>query len=98
MIDTLCFTEERIDFTWPDDAPETQDPKTRSARSAQAQATPRGHLEIPSSESALMTISFLTFAVFLIKLVLVCQEKLTYLCSLGFIPINPAWEGGKEKR
>lgn len=30
-----------------------------------------GGMEIPSSETALMTISFLTLAVFLIKLVLV---------------------------
>lgn len=33
-----------------------------------------GGMEFPSSEGALMTISFLTFAVFLIKLVLVSQS------------------------
>lgn len=47
---------------WPDDGD-----STRFRRSAEA----RGHVEVPSSEGALMTISFLTFAVFLIKLVLV---------------------------
>lgn len=31
-----------------------------------------GGMEFPSAETALMTISFLTLAVFLIKLVLVC--------------------------
>ena len=56
--------EERIDATWPDD-----DSTRRRSRSADA--SPRGHVQFPSSESALMTISFLTFAVFLIKLVLV---------------------------
>ncbi|KAL0819329.1 hypothetical protein ABMA28_007461 [Loxostege sticticalis] len=60
----LANIAERIDAAWPDDEPKL--PRTRRA----AQATARGHLEIPSSESALMTISFLTFAVFLIKLVL----------------------------
>lgn len=30
------------------------------------------HVDFPSNEGALMTIGFLTFAVFLIKLVMVC--------------------------
>ncbi|RVE49779.1 hypothetical protein evm_005509 [Chilo suppressalis] len=59
----LANIEERIDAAWPDDTPSRQ---RRASRAA-----PRGHVQIPSSESALMTISFLTFAVFLIKLVLV---------------------------
>ena len=58
--------EERIDATWPDD-----DSAGARRRSRSAHASPRGHVQFPSSESALMTISFLTFAVFLIKLVLV---------------------------
>ncbi|VVC87747.1 unnamed protein product [Leptidea sinapis] len=67
-LDTLKNTilsniEYLIEHTWPDD----QSSSSRERRSAEA----RGHVEIPSSESALMTISFLTFAVFLIKLVLV---------------------------
>ncbi|XP_072929486.1 uncharacterized protein [Epargyreus clarus] len=54
----LSNIEERIEQAWPDDG------QRRRRRSA------RGHVEFPSSESALMTISFLTFAMFLIKLVL----------------------------
>ncbi|KAJ8723605.1 hypothetical protein PYW07_007585 [Mythimna separata] len=61
----LANIEERIDATWPDD-----DSAGARRRSRSAHATPRGHVQFPSSESALMTISFLTFAVFLIKLVL----------------------------
>ncbi|KAL4707366.1 hypothetical protein ACJJTC_005295 [Scirpophaga incertulas] len=53
----LANIEERIESLWPER-------RSRRRRAA------RGHLEIPSSESALMSISFLTFAVFLIKLVL----------------------------
>ncbi|CAG4956807.1 unnamed protein product [Colias eurytheme] len=58
----LNSIEYHIDRVWPDD----EEDRRRSARSAHE----HGHVEIPSSESALMTISFLTFAVFLIKLVL----------------------------
>lgn len=61
----LANIEQRIDSTWPDD-----DSANSRRRSRSAQASPRGHVQFPSSESALMTISFLTFAVFLIKLVL----------------------------
>ncbi|CAG9789559.1 unnamed protein product [Diatraea saccharalis] len=61
-IDNSFLLEERIDSAWPDDCL----PRQRRA----THATPRGYVQIPSSESALMTISFLTFAVFLIKLVL----------------------------
>uniref|UniRef100_A0A2H1W487 SFRICE_005120 n=1 Tax=Spodoptera frugiperda TaxID=7108 RepID=A0A2H1W487_SPOFR len=57
--------QDRIDATWPDD-----DSAGARRRSRSAHATARGHVHFPSSESALMTISFLTFAVFLIKLVL----------------------------
>ncbi|XP_028171854.1 spindle assembly checkpoint component MAD1 [Ostrinia furnacalis] len=59
----LANIAERIDTAWPDD-------ESVHSRQRRAAASPRGHVEIPSSESALMTISFLTFAVFLIKLVL----------------------------
>ncbi|XP_026743006.1 uncharacterized protein LOC113504771 [Trichoplusia ni] len=62
----LATIEDRIDETWPD-----EDGAGTRRHSRSAHASPRGHVHIPSSESALMTISFLTFAVFLIKLVLV---------------------------
>ncbi|CAH4034152.1 unnamed protein product [Pieris brassicae] len=59
--DTITASiEGHIDRLWPDDE------DGRSRRSTES----RGHVEVPSSEGALMTISFLTFAVFLIKLVL----------------------------
>lgn len=62
------FTAARIDATWPDD-----DVDVPHRRARATQTIPRDHhVQFPSSESALMTISFLTFAVFLIKLVLVC--------------------------
>ncbi|KPI92138.1 hypothetical protein RR46_13359 [Papilio xuthus] len=62
--DTLMANiEARIDSAFPDDSDDR-----RRRRSARLES--RGHVEFPSSESALMTISFLTFAVFLIKLVL----------------------------
>ncbi|CAH2238132.1 uncharacterized protein LOC120632200 [Pararge aegeria] len=60
----LTSIEDQIDRAWPND-PDARG-AARSTRSAQA----RGHVEFPSSESTLMTISFLTFAVFVIKLVL----------------------------
>ncbi|XP_047512906.1 uncharacterized protein LOC125054824 [Pieris napi] len=60
--DTITASiEGHIDRLWPDD-----EDSGRSRRSTES----RGHVEVPSSEGALMTISFLTFAVFLIKLVL----------------------------
>ncbi|XP_026486706.2 uncharacterized protein LOC113393838 [Vanessa tameamea] len=61
----LTSIEERVENIWPDDI-EHRGSRKRRARSAEA----RGHIEFPSSETTLMTISFLTFAVFLIKLVL----------------------------
>ncbi|CAD0204076.1 unnamed protein product [Chrysodeixis includens] len=61
----LANIEDRIEETWPD-----EDSAGARRHSRSAHASPRGHVHIPSSESALMTISFLTFAVFLIKLVL----------------------------
>ncbi|KAJ0173413.1 hypothetical protein K1T71_010562 [Dendrolimus kikuchii] len=64
----LTNIADRIDAAWPDDEHPKRAPSTRQSRSADA--TARGHVEFPSSESSLMTISFLTFAVFLIKLVL----------------------------
>ncbi|XP_059048321.1 uncharacterized protein LOC131843654 [Achroia grisella] len=60
--------EYRIETLWPDDTVDPKNTIRRKARAAQQMA--RGHVEIPSAESALMTISFLTFAVYLIKLVL----------------------------
>lgn len=33
------------------------------------------HMDFPSNEGALMTIGFLTFSVFLIKLILVCLKS-----------------------
>ncbi|KAG7297711.1 hypothetical protein JYU34_018428 [Plutella xylostella] len=60
--DTLLMNiEHRIDSAWPDGA---------AAEGARGRRSARGHVEFPSSEGALMSISFLTFAVFLIKLVL----------------------------
>lgn len=64
----ISSAEDRIEAEFPDDNI-AQSSRSRMSRSTQAQA--RGHVEFPSSESALMTISFLTFAVYLIKLVLV---------------------------
>ncbi|XP_046971415.1 uncharacterized protein LOC124538409 [Vanessa cardui] len=61
----LTSIEEQVENIWPDDI-EHRGSRKRRARSDGA----RGHVEFPSSESTLMTISFLTFAVFLIKLVL----------------------------
>jgi hypothetical protein len=68
MLYTHCvfFRRLAIVSAWPNDEAK----KTRYRRDTDEES-PRGHVEIPSSESALMTISFLTFAVFLIKLVLV---------------------------
>ncbi|CAH2094921.1 unnamed protein product [Euphydryas editha] len=60
----LTSIEEHFENVWPDDVEHRS--YSRRARSTQA----RGHVEFPSSESTLMSISFLTFAVFLIKLVL----------------------------
>ncbi|XP_063387720.1 uncharacterized protein LOC134673648 [Cydia fagiglandana] len=66
--DTIMVNiEDRIEYLWPDDTGGSAARRRRWSRSAEA----RGHhVEFPSSESALMTISFLTFAVYLIKLVL----------------------------
>ncbi|KAI8424699.1 hypothetical protein MSG28_006654 [Choristoneura fumiferana] len=67
--DTIMVNiEDRIESLYPDDSGPggSAARRRRWARSAEA----RGHVEFPSSESALMTISFLTFAVYLIKLVL----------------------------
>ncbi|XP_063367702.1 uncharacterized protein LOC134656112 [Cydia amplana] len=66
--DTIMVNiEDRIEYLWPDDTGGSAARRRRWSRSADA----RGHhVEFPSSESALMTISFLTFAVYLIKLVL----------------------------
>ncbi|XP_013135449.1 PREDICTED: uncharacterized protein LOC106100930 [Papilio polytes] len=57
----LADIDTRIESAFPDDD---------ERRQRRAAGVSRGHVEFPSSESALMTISFLTFAVFLIKLVL----------------------------
>ncbi|XP_063539415.1 uncharacterized protein LOC134748558 [Cydia strobilella] len=63
----MANIEDRIEYLWPDDTGGSAARRRRWSRSAEA----RGHhVEFPSSESALMTISFLTFAVYLIKLVL----------------------------
>lgn len=51
-----------------------QDRQKRSARNGHG----GGGIEFPSSETALMTISFLTLAVFLIKLVLVSVAHIRY--------------------
>ncbi|XP_013190941.1 uncharacterized protein LOC106135245 [Amyelois transitella] len=66
----MANIKHRIDTLWPDDSAKTPEvPRTMNKRSADT-ARGGGHVEFPSSESALMTISFLTFAVYLIKLVL----------------------------
>ncbi|XP_053613955.1 uncharacterized protein LOC128677268 [Plodia interpunctella] len=64
----MANIEHRIDTLWPND----DHSPTQSSRKVRSAETKRGggHVEFPSSESALMTISFLTFAVYLIKLVL----------------------------
>lgn len=60
----FVFTEERLKLLWPT---KEDGEKNRMRRS------PKGHhgMDHPTAETALMTISFLTLAVFLIKLVLV---------------------------
>lgn len=63
-------TEDRIKALWPAEVQEMEVQPRKSKRSK------RGVLDdsftsFPSNDGALMTISFLTFAVFLIKLVLV---------------------------
>lgn len=60
----FIFTEERLKLLWPT---KVDGEKNRMRRSL------KGHLgmDYPTAETALMTISFLTLAVFLIKLVLV---------------------------
>lgn len=60
----LKISEDRIKSLWP------STPVVRSKRGIM-DGHHGGGMEFPSSEGALMTISFLTFAVFLIKLVLV---------------------------
>lgn len=66
---SLPFTEERMRALWP--IPEKTE--TREYKDEHY------HMDFPSNEGALMTIGFLTFAVFLIKLVLVrchcCRSK-----------------------
>ncbi|GAB0095157.1 hypothetical protein DMENIID0001_105120 [Sergentomyia squamirostris] len=66
----LIEIEKRITALWPPDAPPRPPPKKRSKRHFDLSSGSEGHMEFPSSEGALMTICFLTFAVFLIKLVL----------------------------
>lgn len=45
--------------------------KSKVTRGAREYGKDESHMEFPSNEGALMTLSFLTFAVLLIKLVLV---------------------------
>lgn len=52
----------------------TQNIKPRHKRGLMS-SQHEGHMHFPSAEGALMTISFLTFAVFLIKLVLVTYSS-----------------------
>lgn len=49
-------------------------PLLRDKRSTWMEDKHGGGIDFPSAESALLTISFLTFAVFLIKLVLVSNS------------------------
>lgn len=64
----LKFSDDRIQNLWP------ATPIVRSKRGI-IDGHHGGGMEFPSSEGALMTISFLTFAVFLIKLVLVSVRE-----------------------
>lgn len=57
----FIISENRIKELWPT--------KRRNKRGIMG--TGESHMDFPSAEGALITISFLTFAVFLIKLVLV---------------------------
>lgn len=50
-------------------------PNPKNDRQAREYHQEEDHLDFPSNEGALMTIGFLTFAVFLIKLVLVTVLK-----------------------
>lgn len=70
---SIVSIEERLNMLWPSKL----DSSKRTKRGLWDSA---GHgTDFPSSETALMTISLLTFAVFLIKLVLVrpffCQRR-----------------------
>lgn len=57
----FCFLDERIKQLWPIE-------ENKQARDYSSHET---HVDFPSNEGALITIGFLTLAVFLVKLVLV---------------------------
>lgn len=61
-----AYLEERLKQLWP-----TQTEKKKRAKRGMMDGGGGGHMDFPSAETALMTVSILTFAVFLIKLVLV---------------------------
>lgn len=63
----LSYSEERLKQLWPTQTEE----KKRAKRGMMDGGGGSGHMDFPSAETALMTVSILTFAVFLIKLVLV---------------------------
>lgn len=82
-----AFTDERITNLW-----------TQSDETVARGYEDDGSMDFPSNEGALMTIGFLTFAVFLIKLVIVsnflflnkairsiifCPVPIKYFCSLS---------------
>lgn len=67
LCNPTLFPEKRINALWP----AVEEPPQRKRTKRHAMSGQDGHMDFPSAEGALMTICFLTFAVFLIKLVLV---------------------------
>lgn len=65
----ILSSETRIGQLWP--APITKQQRTKRSYHQETSGWHDSGMDFPSSEGALMTLSFLTFAVFLIKLVLV---------------------------
>lgn len=75
--------EKNIRSLWPSGSAQK-----RTSRTKREAEWSYGHsMDFPSSEGALMTISFLTFAVFLIKLVLVMTYNSLLLVGTHLISI-----------
>uniref|UniRef100_A0A7G3AYH9 Putative transcription dna-dependent n=1 Tax=Lutzomyia longipalpis TaxID=7200 RepID=A0A7G3AYH9_LUTLO len=80
----LVEIEKRISFLWP---PNDATPHRKSKRHIGGGS--EGHMDFPSAEGAFMTICFLTFAVFLIKLVLRTKSKIESVAVLRKNDNNP---------
>ncbi|XP_055700019.1 uncharacterized protein LOC129799816 [Phlebotomus papatasi] len=84
----LVEIEKRINALWP----AVEEPPRRKKTKRHAMSGQDGHMDFPSAEGALMTICFLTFAVFLIKLVLqvINTIKSKHYSFNGFDTKSPA--------